>query len=606
MPELPTVAVAPREALLGPWARLRQLLPEGRGLPQEEWRIRHRAVQAFILAHAVGLPIFGLWRGWPPGFAVGEGVLLAAVGLLAGVPQLSRKLRSGIAAMGCVLSSAILVQFWGGVIEAHFHFFVVVALISLYQDWLPFLLAIAFVALDHGVTGVLLPDWVYNHAAARSEPWRWAVIHAVFVLAECVALVVVWRANEQARAETDRVLRSTGEGLLGVDQDCRITFANPAALRLSGLTERDVLGKPLYGMLRGNDDRPAFAPDVLRQNPGAFTSEAWLARDDGRKVPVEVLCTPIAGRGHHEGAVVAVRDLTDRLRAETERLNATNQQQELDRLREVDSFKTRFMNMAAHELSTPLTPIKVQMHLLKSRSDEPPLEVHRRSIHLLDRNFQRLQSLVGDLLDSSRLQSDRMPLRPKPLDLAALVIEVAESFDPAAKQAGIRLVTTVPPAVACIADADRITQAATNLLSNALKFTPAGGLVHVNVLPQGSTVRVSVKDSGAGLTKQQAARLFQPFEQVHESQIANKGGSGLGLYITRGIVELHGGRIWVESDGPGTGCTFSFEIPKEPAVAPAKEVEQTQATREAATPAREALLDGAQRPAPPEGRPTAS
>lgn len=175
---------------------------------------------------------------------------------------------------------------------------------------------------------------------------------------------------------------------------------------------------------------------------------------------------------------------------------------------------------------------------------------------------------MGDLLDSSRLQSDRMPLRPKPFDLAALVAEVTESFDPAAKQAGIRLVTTVPPAVACIADADRLTQAATNLLSNALKFTPAGGTVQVNVQPLAAVVRVSVQDNGVGLTPQQAARLFQPFEQVHEAQVANKGGSGLGLYITRGIVELHGGRIWVESDGPGTGSTFSFEIPKEPAQAP--------------------------------------
>ncbi|MFA5944183.1 MAG: PAS domain-containing protein, partial [Candidatus Thermoplasmatota archaeon] len=335
-------------------AQFRQWLPEGRGLPAEEWRLRHRAVQVFILGHAVGLPIFGMARGWSAGLALGEGTLIGLIGLAAGIPQLSRKLRSGLAALGCVLSSAVLVQFWGGIIEAHFHFFVVVALISLYQDWLPFLLAILFVALDHGLTGTLLPEWVYNHPEAVGNPWGWATIHATFILAESVALVAVWRANEQARAATDRVLRSTGDGMLGVDAECNITFANPAALAMAGGSEQTLLGKPLYMLLLGDDGRPLFAgPEILRQNPGAFSLEAHFARGGKTPLPIEVLCTPIEGHGHSEGAVVAMRDLTERLRAEKEREVATVERQELDQLREVNTFKTRFMNMAAHELNTP-------------------------------------------------------------------------------------------------------------------------------------------------------------------------------------------------------------------------------------------------------------
>jgi signal transduction histidine kinase len=229
------------------------------------------------------------------------------------------------------------------------------------------------------------------------------------------------------------------------------------------------------------------------------------------------------------------------------------------------------MNMAAHELNTPLTPIKLQMHVLKAHSDEPPLETHRRSIHLLDRNFQRLAGLVGDLLDSSRLQSDRMPVRPKPLDLATILTDVTESFRPAAKEVGVQLILKVPATLPCEADADRIAQAVTNLLSNALKFTPAGGSVTVRAEPAGDRVRVQIRDTGVGITSEQAARLFKPFEQVHESQVANKGGSGLGLYITRGILELHGGRIWVESGGQGQGSTFSFEIPVHSKVRPIEE-----------------------------------
>lgn len=539
-------------------------LPEGRGLPAEEWRTRHRVVLAFIFVHAVGLPIFALARGWSATYAIGEGALLALLGALAASSRLTRKARSGLAALACALSSAMLVQFWGGYIEGHFHFFVVVALITVYQDWVPFLIAVAFVAVDHGAIGTLQPEWVYNHAQALSNPWGWAIIHAVFVLSECVALIAVWRANEQAHIETDRVLRSTGEGLLGVNADCEITFANPAALALCGRLEKDLLGKPLYGLLRGNDDRPAFPPDILRTTPGAFTSQAWLARPPDHKVPVEVLCTPIEGRSHAEGAVVALRDLTDRLRAEEARMSATQQQQEVDRLREVDSFKTRFMNMAAHELNTPLTPIKVQMHLLKSRAAEPQLEMHRKSIHLLDRNFQRLQSLVGDLLDSSRLQSDRMPLRPNPADLVSVVGEVIDGFRPSVQGAGLRLDAELPATLPCTIDEGRIAQALTNLLSNALKFTPAGGRIVVSVQGTEKGAILEVRDTGVGLTPDQAARLFKPFEQVHESQVANKGGSGLGLYITRGIIELHGGRIWVESDGPGQGSRFAFEIPRQP------------------------------------------
>lgn len=562
-PEM-VMARAPKTEPGNPFARLRELLPEGRGLPQEEWRIRHRAVRLFIFGHAVALPIFGLVRGWSAGFAIGEGLLLAAIGLLAGSKQFSRKLRGALAALGCVLASAILVQFWGGVIEAHFHFFVVVALISLYQDWVPFGLAIVFTALDHGITGALVPEWVFNHDAAVAEPWRWAIIHAVFVLAECVALIAVWGANEKARAETDRVLRSTAEGLMGVDGEGKVTFANPAAIAMMGRTETDLLGRPLYSSLLGEDGRPVFAAPQDVSDGSAVSFQAILRRGDDKKLPVEILWTPV--RGHGQGAVVALRDLTDRVRIEAERQVATQQRQELEHLREVDSFKTRFMNMAAHELNTPLTPIKVQMHLLKSKADTPELELHKRSIDLLDRNFKRLTGLVGDLLDSSRLQSDRMPVRPVRLDLTTVVNDVTESFRPQAKEAGIRLDVDVQGNLECSADADRITQAITNLLSNALKFTPSGGTVSVQAEALNGHIRVKVQDSGVGLTVEQAARLFKPFEQVHESQVRNKGGSGLGLYITRGIIELHGGRIWVESPGTGLGSAFLFEIPRQPPV----------------------------------------
>jgi PAS domain S-box-containing protein len=544
----------------GALAWIRGYLPEGRGLPTQEWTVRHRAVVIFVFAHAVGLAIFGLARGWPAPYALGEGLLIAILGGVASMPVLSRKMRSGVAALACASSSAVLVQFSGGTIEAHFHFFVVVALISLYQDWVPFLLAIAFVALDHGLLGTLLPTWVYNHPDALAHPWKWAVVHATMVLAECTALVVVWRTNEEARAETDRVLRSAGEGLFGIDADCCVTFANPAALRMTGLGEKQLLGKPLYSIVLGDDGRPAFPPDILRSNPGTFTAEAFLSHPGGL-LPVEVLCSPFEGRVHAEGAVVAMRDQTDRLRNEEVRTQAMVQQQELHKLREVNSFKTRFMNMAAHELNTPLTPIKIQLHMLKKRTDGAMEPERQHSVTLLDRNFQRLSGLVKDLLDSTRLQGDHLPVHLRPVDLAPIVREIGESFRPAAESAGIVFHLDVAATLPASADVGRIAQAISNLLANALKFTPTRGTVTLAARLQGSGVRIEVRDTGIGLEPEQAKRLFQPFEQVHESQIAEHQGSGLGLYITRGIVGLHGGQVWVESGGAGKGSTFAIQLP---------------------------------------------
>jgi signal transduction histidine kinase len=287
---------------------------------------------------------------------------------------------------------------------------------------------------------------------------------------------------------------------------------------------------------------------------------------------MEVLCTPFVGQAHAEGAVVAIRDLSERRRLEAERLTAEKQRSELDQLREQDQFKTRFMNMAAHELNTPLTPIGMQMHLLKKGGAAATAASSEHSIEVLDRNFRRLQGLVADLLDSSRLQSDRMPMRPREEDLVHVVAEVVDTFRPAAAAGKVELDAQLPPLLMCTMDPDRITQAVTNLVSNALKFTPAGGSVTVACEQDDASCRIRVTDTGVGLSPAQAARLFRPFEQVHESQVSSKVGSGLGLYITRGILEMHGGTASVTSPGPGQGCSFTLTFPRNrpsPAVPPA-------------------------------------
>jgi signal transduction histidine kinase len=156
-----------------------------------------------LWGHAVGLVAFAIVRGFGVAHGFEEGSVVALAAAVASWNRLGRTLRTAVGALGLVLSSAILVHLSGGTIEAHFHFFVMVAVIILYQDWVPFLIAFAFVGVHHGLMGAIDPDSVYNHPAAHSNPWGWAAIHASFVLSASLVQIISWRMseNEHKRAE---------------------------------------------------------------------------------------------------------------------------------------------------------------------------------------------------------------------------------------------------------------------------------------------------------------------------------------------------------------------------------------------------------------------
>jgi diguanylate cyclase (GGDEF)-like protein len=175
---------------------VRQWLPKGQLLPEHIWRRRHATIVALLWANVVGLTAFGLWQGQSVKHMAVEGGFLALPALLAGTERAGMKLRVAAASFGLISCSAVLVHLWGGVIEAHFYFFVMIGVLTLYQDWMPFLVAIGYVVLHHGLAGALAPETVYNHAAAVNHPWRWALIHGAFVLAASSAHIVAWRTNE--------------------------------------------------------------------------------------------------------------------------------------------------------------------------------------------------------------------------------------------------------------------------------------------------------------------------------------------------------------------------------------------------------------------------
>src|SRR2546429_2451052 len=180
--------------------RLGAAMPAGSGLPDRLWDRRHRGVLVVLWLHAVGIACFALYTGNSWGHSLFEGGIVALAAVAAALPVGHRTTQASLAAFGLIASSAMLVHLSGGYIEFHFHFFVVVGLMALYQEWVPFLLAIGFVLMHHGVVGVLEPSAVYNHAAAIAHPWRWAALHAALIAAMSVVSLMTRRPRREGRA----------------------------------------------------------------------------------------------------------------------------------------------------------------------------------------------------------------------------------------------------------------------------------------------------------------------------------------------------------------------------------------------------------------------
>jgi hypothetical protein len=199
---------APPSSMATMTARVMAFLPAGGALSDVEFKRRHRTIVYLIWVQAAATMLFGLVRQVYPPLVVLETLLIAALGGVATIEVLAPRFRSAIATLALITTSAVIVQFSGGYIEAHFHFFVMLAVISLYQDWIPFLLAILYVAVDHGVIGTLFPHATYNNPDAIAHPWQWALIHAAFVLGEAAALLAGWKVIESAERQNFGLDRS--------------------------------------------------------------------------------------------------------------------------------------------------------------------------------------------------------------------------------------------------------------------------------------------------------------------------------------------------------------------------------------------------------------
>ncbi len=236
------------------------------------------------------------------------------------------------------------------------------------------------------------------------------------------------------------------------------------------------------------------------------------------------------------------------------------ERQNVARLQELEQLKSDFLSVVSHELRTPLTSIKASTILLLSRPVDDMSEAEAKLLRNVDRNTDRLSSLVSDLLDMTKLQNGRLKLSLLPVSMEEIMLDVVATMRPLTDRKQQSLQAEITPKLpSVLGDRRRIEQILTNLISNANRYTQAGGSITVKIGQEAGKLQVSVADNGPGIELREQELIFERFYRATSNQ-SSKTGTGLGLSIARSLVELHGGRIWVESK-PGQGSTFYFTLP---------------------------------------------
>ncbi len=347
------------------------------------------------------------------------------------------------------------------------------------------------------------------------------------------------RTEELSRRQ-EILLNAVADGICGLDRSGSVTFANPAAERLLGASVANLEGRPMHDLLHPCEDCGLECPlRMALQSAENRTGETTMLHVDGTSLPIEYGFTPIFDHERFSGSVLSFRDISQRYA--------------------LDRMKDEFVATAGHELRTPLTSIRGALGLLSSgalgQMDEKAASLLRIALN----NSERLIRLVNDILDLERIQHGRGPEAFEPVPLARVVDEAVRGVQTVADSAGIQLIhDTVQAQVA--GDADQLLQVMTNLLANAIKFSPSGATVSVMMRPEEDGVTISVIDQGRGIPAEMLENIFGRFTQVDASDARQKGGSGLGLAICRTIVTQHGGRIWAERN-PVRGSTFRVYLP---------------------------------------------
>lgn len=277
--------------------------------------------------------------------------------------------------------------------------------------------------------------------------------------------------------------------------------------------------------------------------------------------------TFVVKRDRH-GSIVAydgiVEDITERKLAEEElRKSKEELQGAYEELKELDKMKTEFAAIATHEIGTPLSVINSNIEMLEDGIFGEIADVQRERLKVIRSNVNNLIRLNREMMDISRIDAGRLKLRLEPCSLSDIAKEVTYEMETLVEDKGMEISLEVPdglPTIDC--DKQRLRQVFSNLISNAVKYTPEGGKIYLNINEEKNYLIASVKDDGIGIPKDEQKKIFKRFYEIGDYLEHETGGAGLGLSIVKGIVEAHNGKVWVESD-PGKGSTFFFTVLKE-------------------------------------------
>jgi len=354
---------------------------------------------------------------------------------------------------------------------------------------------------------------------------------------------IAWKKYKRVlsdKEKTEAVIRSIAEGLVVVDAQGKVIMMNPAAERLLGVSKKDKVGKALLenlkeeqliSLVKGAEDKEEREIELISQ------------RDETKKVLRASSAVIENENGQTIGMVSVLSDITKQ--------------------KELDQLKNSFVANVSHELRTPLVAIDKSLSLILNKTTGEISPTQEEFLSIAQRNLKRLNLLINDLLDLSKLEAGKMEFKLQLSSIEKIIDECIEGLNTWIKTKSLVLEKKIQGTLPEVnVDSNRIIQVLNNLIGNAIKFTPNNGniTVEANFESKKGEIEICVQDTGAGIPKENLPKIFDKFFQASERTPTDISGTGIGLSIAKEIVELHGGRIWAESE-KGQGAKFVFTLP---------------------------------------------
>ncbi len=365
----------------------------------------------------------------------------------------------------------------------------------------------------------------------------------------------------------------THQGMFATDRDMRVIVWNRWMEVHAARPASEVVGRSLFELFpdavaRGIDHyyQAALAGQISVISYGLHRHVLRLPATNPdlgfSEMPQSGRIGPLSDDESVIGTVTTIEDISDRLASEGE-LRKQIEVQQMARVTAEKALRAKdeFLSTVSHEIRNPLSAVLGWTRILIERKDVDP-ELLSRALHIIDRNATTQVRMVDDLLDVARIAAGKLRLEMQPVDVLSVVLAAVDVLGPSARAKQIQIRTKLDPRTPrVLGDQQRLQQIVWNLLSNALKFTDAGGTVDLEVMPAGKMIRIIVRDTGQGISPEFLPFVFERFRQSDASSARRYGGLGLGLALVRELVDLHGGMVRAESAGEHHGATFSIELP---------------------------------------------